>query len=272
MAASTDNHSATRTDNHSDNTALTPDRSPVTAKVAVVTGAGGGLGRAFSTALARDGWTVAALGRTLSSLRDTVTACVSASADNDSPQPHCAVVCDVTDAASVTAAVNTVTDRYGRLDLLVNNAGVPGPTGRIDTVDATEFEATLRTNTVGTFLCTREVFAWMASHSGGRIINNGSIAAHAPRAGAAAYAASKAAVASLTVSTALDGRDHGITATELDIGNARTELLATFSSAEPMFDAAEAARLLVTVADLPAGVSVDAMTVTAAGMPYLGRG
>ncbi|WP_312777836.1 SDR family oxidoreductase [Corynebacterium variabile] len=241
-------------------------------RVAVVTGAGGGLGRAFSTALARDGWTVAALGRTLSSLSETVTACAAASAADNSPQPHSAVVCDVTDETSVVDAVRTVTDRYGRLDVLVNNAGSPGPTGRIDGVDAEAFEHTLRTNALGTFLCTREVFAWMASHGGGRIINNGSIAAHAPRAGVAAYAASKAAVASLTVSTALDGRDLGITATELDIGNARTELLSTFSSTEPMFDATEAARLLVTVADLPADVSVDAVTVTAAGMPYLGRG
>lgn len=247
-----------------------PDTVPP--KVAVVTGAGGGLGRAFSTALARDGWTVAALGRTLTSLKETVGACLQASADNDGPRPHSAVVCDVTDPASVAEAVRTVTDRYGRLDLLVNNAGTPGPTGRIDGVGVAAFEDTLRTNTLGTFLCTREVFAWMAAHGGGRIINNGSIAAHAPRARAAAYAASKAAVASLTVSTALDGRDLGITATELDIGNARTDLLSTFSGTEPMFDAAEAARLLVTVADLPAGVSVDAVTVTATGMPYLGRG
>ncbi|WP_297005958.1 SDR family oxidoreductase [uncultured Corynebacterium sp.] len=247
----------------------TPTTSP---KVAVVTGAGGGLGRAFSTALASDGWTVAALGRTLSSLSETVTACAAASAADNSPQPHSAVVCDVTDETSVVEAVRTVTDRYGRLDVLVNNAGTAGPTGRLDSLDAAAFGDTLRTNTLGTFLCTREVFAWMASHGGGRIINNGSIAAHAPRAGAAAYAASKAAVASLTVSTALDGRDLGITATELDIGNARTELLSAFSSVEPMFDAAEAARLLVTVAGLPAGVSVDTVTVTAAGMPYLGRG
>ena len=112
----------------------------------------------------------------------------------------------------------------------------------------------------------------MKDNGGGRIINNGSIASHSPRSGAAAYAASKAAVSSLTVSTALDGRDHGITATELDIGNARTELLGSFTGSEPMFDANHAARLLVAVAQLPANVSVDHVTVTAAGMPYLGRG
>lgn len=240
-------------------------------RVAVVTGAGGGLGRTFATALADAGWTVAALGRTRSTLAETVAGCRG--------DGHLAVVCDVTDEASVTGAFARVSSALGRLDLLVNNAGVPGTTGRIDTVDPAEFEATVRTNLTGTFLCTRVAFAWMATHGGGRVINNGSIAAHAPRAGAAAYAASKAAVASLTVSTALDGRDVGITATELDIGNARTALLDTFtptgpsdSTAEPTFEAAEAARLLVSVADMPAGVSVDRVTVTAAGMPYLGRG
>ncbi|MCI1256712.1 MAG: SDR family oxidoreductase [Corynebacterium provencense] len=253
-------------------------------RVAVVTGAGGGLGRAFSTALARAGWTVAALGRSPSTLEATVTACAAAThsdSQGDSQgdshgdshgRLHSAVVCDVGDEESVTRAFSEVTDRYGRLDLLVNNAGVPGPTGRIDEVDPSGFTTTMRTNATGTFLCTRAAFAWMASHGGGRIINNGSVAARVPRAHAAAYAASKAAVASLTVSTALDGRDCGVTATELDIGNARTGLLSSFTGAEPVFDAAEAARLLVTVADLPAGVSVDNVTVTAAGMPFLGRG
>ncbi|WP_291479906.1 SDR family oxidoreductase [Corynebacterium sp.] len=247
-----------------------PDPRPA-AGVVAVTGAGGGLGRTFCVALAAAGWTVAALGRTRATLEETVTACTG--------DGHLTVVCDVTDEASVTAAVDHLTGRLGGLDLLVNNAGVPGATGRIDTVDPAAFEETVRTNLTGTFLCTRAAFAWMAAHGGGRIINNGSIAAHAPRAGAAAYAASKAAVASLTVSTALDGRDVGITATELDIGNARTPLLETFTtgsscgtSPEPTFDATEAGRLLVSVAQMPPGVSVDRITVTAAGMPYLGRG
>ncbi|MGN0094787.1 MAG: SDR family oxidoreductase [Corynebacterium sp.] len=236
-------------------------------RTAVITGAGGGLGRTFAVSLADAGWTVAALGRTRRTLEETVDSCPG--------EGHLAVPCDVTDRRSVAAAFDRVTAESGRLDLLVNNAGVPGPTGRIDTVDPGDVETTLRTNFTGTLLCTRAAFAWMAAHGGGRIINNGSIAAHAPRAGAAAYAASKAAVASLTVSTALDGRDVGITATELDIGNARTALLDTFTTSaasEPTFDAAEAARLLVSVAEMPANVCVDRVTVTAAGMPYLGRG
>lgn len=251
-------------------------------RVAVVTGAGGGLGRAFATALAADGWTVAALGRTAATLDETVDACREHSGGQDTR--HLAVSCDVTDPESVDDAVARVTGTLGGLDLLVNNAGIPGATGRVDTVSAEAFQATIQTNLTGTFLCTRAAFAWMADHGGGRIINNGSIAAHSPRAGAAAYAASKAAVASLTVSTALDGREVGITATELDIGNARTGLLSTFTGteaagatapttpSEPDFDAAEAARLLVSIAAMPAGVSVDQVTVTAAGMPFLGRG
>ena len=258
---------------------------PTRPRVAVITGAGGGLGRAFATALASAGWTVAALGRTRATLEETIEGLDDLSpadsadgadradrADKAGVPQHLAVVCDVTDEDSVQIAFDTITDHFGRLDLLVNNAGIPGPTGRLDSVDVADFSATVHTNLTGTFLCTRAAFAWMAAHGGGRIINNGSIAAQSPRAGAAAYAASKAAVASLTVSTALDGRDVNVTATELDIGNARTELLGAFSSSEPMFDAAEAARLLVSVADLPTSVSVDRITVTAAGMPYLGRG
>lgn len=253
-------------------------REQVTSRIAIVTGAGGVLGRAFSTALAQNGWTVAALGRTSASLDATVAACASVSAGSKSHSPHhphhphCAFPCDVTDEKSVSQAFRAVTDRYGQLNLLVNNAGVPGPTGRLDSIDATAFEGVLRTNALGTFLCTREAFSWMSSHGGGRIINNGSIAAHAPRSHTAAYAASKAAVASLTISTALDGRECGITATELDIGNAQSGLLETFNTAEPVFDAAEAAHMLVAIASLPCGVSVDSLTVTATGMPYLGRG
>ncbi|QGU04463.1 SDR family oxidoreductase [Corynebacterium comes] len=227
-------------------------------RVAVVTGAGAGLGRMFARALAADGWSVALLGRTRSTLEETGCGLV--------------VPCDISDEASVAAAFHEVTDHYSRLDLLVNNAGVPGPTGELHTISPAGWRATFDTNITGTFLCTQQAFAWMAANGGGRIINNGSIAGHSPRAGVAAYAASKAAVASLTVSTSLDGRPYGITATELDIGNARTALLGSFTGSEPMFDAAEAARLLVAVASMPTDVSVDQVTVTAAGMPYLGRG
>ena len=231
-------------------------------KVAVVTGAGAGLGRMFAQTLAADGWAVALLGRTRETLEETAAPLDDA----------LVVVCDISSEESVAAAFAEVTGHFGRLDLLVNNAGVPGPTGELPSIDPLEWRRTFDTNITGTFLCTQQAFAWMREHGGGRIINNGSIAGHSPRPGVAAYAASKAAVASLTVSTSLDGRPYGITATELDIGNAQTALLGSFTSSEPMFDAAEAARLLVAVAAMPVDVSVDQVTVTAAGMPYLGRG
>ncbi|WP_260620021.1 SDR family oxidoreductase [Corynebacterium anserum] len=288
--------------------------TPYSSPVAVITGAGGGLGRVFAQALAAEGWSIAALGRTSSSLQKTLDSLVGADelrgcdqhseARQDIPRvvrditqdeppsddhsaehylaprtknqhsagKHISITCDVSDEHSVATAFNAVINHYGRLDLLINNAGVPGPTGQLHTVSSTEFRKTIDTNLVGTFLCTHHAFRWMARNGGGRIINNGSIAAHAPRAAAAAYAASKAAVASLTVSTSLDGRDYGITCTELDIGNARTSLLGSFTGNEPMFDAQHAARMLVAVASLPCDVSVDQLTVTATGMPYLGRG
>lgn len=235
--------------------------------VAIITGAGGGLGRTFAQALAEAGWVVVGLGRTQHKVDETVE-----SLSGVGKEEHIALTCDVTDPTAVTHAFDQVTTTFGRLDLLVNNAGIPGPTGELHTIDPTEAQQTIQTNFLGTFYCTQQAFAWMKDNGGGRIINNGSIAGHSPRPGAAAYAASKAAVASLTVSTSLDGRPYGITATELDIGNARTELLGSFTGNEPMFDANHAARMLVAVASMPADVSVDQLTVTAAGMPYLGRG
>ncbi|WP_273661004.1 SDR family oxidoreductase [Corynebacterium heidelbergense] len=231
-------------------------------RVAVVTGAGGGLGRVFTRALAAEGWAVAALGRTPATLAETIADC----------SPALAVQCDITDADAVDRAFAHVVEALGGLHLLVNNAGIPGPVGEIHSVDPADFRATVETNVTGTWLCTRAAFRHMAANGGGRIINNGSIAGHAPRPQAAAYAASKAAVASLSVSTALDGRAHNISVTELDIGNARTDLLGAFTSAEPMFDAEHAAAVLVHLAGLPLDVTVDQLTLTATGMPYLGRG
>ena len=140
--------------------------------VAVVTGAGGGLGRIFARALAEDGWAVALLGRTRTTLEETA----------EGIDDVLVVVCDITDEEGVREAFRQVTDHYGRLDLLVNNAGVPGPTGQLPTISATGWRETFETNTTGTFLCTQQAFAWMAGNGGGRIINNGSIAAHSPRA------------------------------------------------------------------------------------------
>ncbi|MCX2162534.1 SDR family oxidoreductase [Corynebacterium auriscanis] len=305
-------------------------------KVAVITGAGSGLGRLFAQELARKGWSIVAVGRTLSSLEETIASLenklsdgfneenstgqnetntqtqqpttgahpteqnetntqtqqptagthptgqndVNVQAEPGTPAPphepranrHLALTCDVGDEVGVEKMFEEATATFGRLDLLVNNAGAPGPTGEIDTINIEDFDRTVRTNLRGAFLCTQGAFAWMKAHGGGRIINNGSIAATRPRPAAATYAATKAAIASLTVSTNLDGRPYAIRATELDIGNARTDLLGSFTSSEPMFDATRAAQLLASVADLPLDVCVDQVTVTAAGMPYLGRG
>ncbi|WP_273351742.1 SDR family NAD(P)-dependent oxidoreductase [Corynebacterium resistens] len=284
-------------------------------KVAVVTGAGSGLGRLFSQELARKGWSIVAVGRTRETLEDTIASFESyacsdsaasfesnacsdsaASFENDPSSEvyvpcesdasldsestslaqenplHLPLVCDIGDEVGVEKMFEQATATFGRLDLLVNNAGAPGPTGEIHTIDIEDFDRTVRTNLRGAFLCTQHAFAWMKDHGGGRIINNGSIAATRPRPSAATYAATKAAIASLTVSTNLDGRPYNIRATELDIGNARTDLLGSFTSTEPMFDATRAAQLLASVAELPLDVCVDQLTVTAAGMPFLGRG
>lgn len=244
-------------------------------RAALITGAGSGLGRVFATALASDGWTIHAIGRTANTLEATIERCEQASQEHgvELSTPHTAHPCDITDPDQVAELFRTIeTTTSTPLTLVINNAGTSGPTGRIDTIDIQAFDDCVATNLRGTFLITQAAFAHMAHHGGGRIINNGSIAATAPRPGAATYAATKAAIASLTRSLTLEGRGHNIVATELDIGNARTELLANFTSEEPMFDAEHAGHIIRSVANLPLDVSLDQITLTAAGMPFIGRG
>nr|WP_120491407.1 SDR family oxidoreductase [Corynebacterium lactis] len=236
---------------------LTPKRT------VVVTGGGAGIGREIALAFAGAGWHVHICGRTLAPLADVAR------------RDHITYSqCDITDEAQVAAMFADAVSVSGRIEAVVLNAGLPGTPAEFGDTDIEDFRRVIDTNVVGSFLCAREAFRIMKG-TGGRILVNCSIAAQVPRAHTAAYAASKSALAGLTRVLALDGREHGILATRIDIGNAKTDLLGAFTGedgAEPMFDAAEAARAFVYAAELPATAVVDHLTITAAGMPFLGRG
>ena len=247
------------------------------ARYALVTGGGAGIGAEVARALVADGWTVRICGRTPAPL-EAVCA--------EFPDALSWARCDVTDEGDVDALFAGIAADFGRLDLAVVNAGVPGPTAPLGEIDPQGFRDTVETNLTGAFLTARAAFRTMAAQepSGGRILFNGSIAAQTPRPHSAPYAASKAGLAGLATVTSLDGRPHGITATRIDVGNAATGLLAGFGAstgalqadgsrvAEPTFPAAEAARAFVYAASLPPTAVVDQLTVTAAGMPFAGRG
>lgn len=244
--------------------------------VAVVTGAGSGLGRAISVALLDAGFVVALLGRRPEPLARTA-AYVDA-------ERTLVLPCDVTDPVAVTAAFASVVERWGRLDVLVNNAGWFGPSGDVDEIAVDDWLACVSVNLTGVFLCAREAFGLMKAQSpqGGRIINNGSISAHVPRPGSAAYTATKHGVEGLTKTLALDGRPHGIACGQIDIGNAATDLTAGIATGalqadgstrpEPVFDPRHAADAVVQMATLPLDVNVLTMTIMATAMPYVGRG
>ena len=248
----------------------------MTGNTAVVTGAGSGIGAAVAIALARDGWTVVVAGRRPGPLSDLVAAHPDLALD---PQPT-----DVTDEAAVRGLFEACVDRHGRVDLLFNNAGRGAPPRQIDEIPLAEWLAVLEVNLTGMFLCTREAFRVMrAQHpTGGRIINNGSISAHAPRPWSAPYSATKHAVTGLTKSTALDGRPYDIACGQIDIGNAATEMTQRMSDGilqadgslrpEPRMPVEEVAQAVVYMAGLPLSSNVATMTVMATAMPFIGRG
>lgn len=250
--------------------------SPHAPRVAVVTGGGSGIGRAVSLRLADAGFTVLACGRSEDPLRDLA-------AEN----PGIATRrCDVTDEDDVAALFADAGARFGRVDVLVNNAGTFGPTVSIDEMDVSAWQATVDVNLTGAMLCAREAFRMMRRQhpAGGRIINNGSISAQVPRPHSAAYAASKAGMTGLTKALALDGRPHGISCGQIDVGNAATGILDSFGAStgalqpdgtrrpEPSFDVRHVADAIVWMAGLPASATVDHLTLTATGMPFIGRG
>jgi len=245
------------------------------AKVAMITGAGSGIGRAAALALAHAGWSVALMGRRPEPLAELAREIGEAAL----PLPA-----DVGDAAGVRAAFAEAIARFGRLDLLFNNAGVGAKPALIDGYSDEAWEQVVRTNLTGAFHCAREAFRQMRAQSpqGGRIVNNGSVSAHAPRPGSVAYTATKHAITGLTKSLSLDGRPFRIACGQIDIGNAETELTAPMKAgvqqadgtvrAEPVMSVDDVARALVYMAELPLEANVQFMTLMASNMPYVGRG
>jgi NAD(P)-dependent dehydrogenase (short-subunit alcohol dehydrogenase family) len=250
----------------------------MTRGIAVITGGGSGIGAASALALAGDGWTVVLAGRRPEALADVAEWGATLPGVLD-PVPA-----DVTSEEDVRALFATVVTRHGRVDLVFNNAGTGAPARELDEVPLAEWNAVVAVNLTGVFLCTREAFGIMRRQTpqGGRIINNGSIAAHAPRPRAVAYAATKHAITGLTRATALDGRAYGIACGQIDIGNARTDLAAPSEAGalqpdgsvrpEPLMDVEHAAEAVRYMASLPLETNVATLTVMATGMPYVGRG
>ena len=251
---------------------------PSPKKIALVTGAGSGIGRAVALGLLGDGWTVVLAGRRAEPLQ------ALAAQAQERDQSALAVPTDVTSPESVEALFASIERNFGRLDLLFNNAGVNAPAVPMDELPLDKWFSVINTNVTGVYLCARAAFGLMRRQSpqGGRIINNGSVSAHAPRPFTAPYTASKHAVSGLTKSIALDGRAFNIVASQIDIGNALTELSermtrgvlqANGSTApEPMMDASHVADAVRHIAALPLGANVLNMTVMASAMPFVGRG
>ena len=247
-------------------------------KVAIVTGAGTGIGKSAALALLEEGYAVALAGR-----RAELLDAVVAEAGPAAPRAL-AVPTDVSDPQAVRALFDSTKEKFGRLDLLFNNAGVFGPRALLEDITYEQWKLVVDINLTGTFLCTQEAFRLMTSQDpmGGRIINNGSISAQAPRPNSAPYTATKHAITGLTKSTALDGRKYDIACGQIDIGNAATESTAAMEQGmlqpngtiapEPRFDLEHVAKAVVYMASLPLDANVQFMTVMATKMPLIGRG
>ena len=248
-------------------------------RIALVTGAGSGIGRACALALLKAGYHVVLAGRRADALQQTIAA---AGADGSR---MLAVPTDVGDPASVKALFAKTKATFGRLNLLFNNAGMGAPAIPIEDITFEQWQAVVGVNLTGPFLCTQQAFRLMKAQAprGGRIVNNGSISAHAPRPFSAPYTATKHAITGLTKATSLDGRAYDIACGQIDIGNAATEMTESTRTTgvlqadgslerEPTIDAADVARAVVFMATLPLDANVQFMTVMATKMPFIGRG
>jgi NAD(P)-dependent dehydrogenase (short-subunit alcohol dehydrogenase family) len=247
-------------------------------KVAIVTGAGTGIGKAVAHALLQEGYQVALAGRRKELLEQAAKDAGPAGAR------ALLVPTDVSDPQSVRALFARTKEAFGRLDLLFNNAGINAPGIPLEELTVEQWKAVVDINLTGAFLCTQEAFKLMKSQEprGGRIINNGSISAHVPRPNSAPYTATKHGITGLTRSTSLDGRKYDIACGQIDIGNALTELAARMAkgvpqangsiAVEPLMDVAHVASAVVYMASLPLDANVQFMTVMATKMPFIGRG
>jgi NAD(P)-dependent dehydrogenase (short-subunit alcohol dehydrogenase family) len=234
--------------------------------VALITGAGSGIGKATALAFLRDGCRVMLAGRE----RDKLEAVAGAAGPNATT-----LVTDVTQPDEVRAMFDACVAKFGRIDVLFNNAGVGTPFGvNLEDLSFEQWRRVIDTNLTGAFLCTQQAFRVMKSQSprGGRIINNGSISAHVPRANSAPYTASKHGITGLTKSSSLDGRKYDIAVGQIDIGNALTELAAALPQQEPMMDVQHVADAVLHMAKLPLSANIQFMTILPPKMPYIGRG
>jgi NAD(P)-dependent dehydrogenase (short-subunit alcohol dehydrogenase family) len=248
-------------------------------KIAMVTGAGSGIGKHVAIALAQEGYSVVLAGRRAEALETTALEAKRASRSQTLVVPA-----DVGNAGSVRELFAKTREAFGRLDLLFNNAGISGPGVLLEDLTYEQWKSVVDTNLTGTFLCTQEAFKIMKSQTprGGRIINNGSISAHTPRPNSAPYTATKHGVMGLTKATSLDGRKYDIACGQIDIGNAATEMAERMKkgatqangtiAVEPTMDPADVARAVVYMASLPLDANVQFMTVMATKMPFIGRG
>jgi NAD(P)-dependent dehydrogenase (short-subunit alcohol dehydrogenase family) len=247
-------------------------------RVALVTGAGTGVGRAAALALLGDGWKVVLAGRRAEPLQQVI-----AEAKAEAGRAL-AVTTDVTDPDSVAALFDRTEKTFGRLDLLFNNAGVGAPPVNLEELTLAQWQAAVNTNLTGPFLCTQHAFRIMKRQTprGGRIINNGSISAHAPRPNSAPYTSTKHAITGLTKSTSLDGRKYDIACGQIDIGNAHTPMAARMADGvpqadgsirpEPLMDVEHVGNTIRYMAGLPLEANVQFITIMATKMPFVGRG